>query len=706
MLSAIRAVRLALPAGVLALLFALAGCGGGGGPSAPGVSPRPDPNPSKADYAAEYGKQTGLAQIHAADIYRRGGTGAGIKVGVFDSGAAEHADLNYAARLYWSDGGVHTDADDQSDIGHGTHVAGIIAARKNGIGMHGVAYDAQIVSFKLPFGDDDESIFNSHWSEGLYQLESRGVKIVNNSWGLNCFNDQNTRTRCTVEDFGTADVQSWPLQKLQSYVAGDGVVVFAAGNDRKNAVVEPSVQAGLPHLVDGIENGWLAVVAVDGNGVLADFSQTCGVAANWCLAAPGVGIYSTVSGGYGRLTGTSQAAPHVSGALAALKHLFPNLSYHEVRERLLMTADDSGIYRESTKYGQGLLDLDEASKSVDGTGFALGARDSGPLAQTAGAFLYLPPGAVSKYLAGRNILLLDNYQRAPFRAPLERFAGARGVSYLGMQDLDFAAPGAPARPERADGQDAWSLALGGGDAAHLPGGDYLMAEKTATASLDYRSAAGALRLHAATASGQKASAPAGYGIAEWGPRTVLAASFTSAEGGWAVGAAAASDLERPMGWRGEGALAISGDSYDIGWRRRLAGDEGWRLDIANRIAWLKAEPGPLVRFDDAVLATARLDASARLAPGLDVAVRLGVERPLAAADGRLKAAASVDRDGNLDYDDIRMKGRDFLSFNTAALGLAWTSGNGGASLSAGVAAVQDGFGEVELLYGARSALRF
>ena len=109
---------------------------------------------------------------------------------------------------------------------------------------------------------------------------------------------------------------------------------------------------------------------VDGDGRISRASWRCGIAADWCLAAP-----------------------YVTASLAALKSMFPNLSYQDVRARILATADRSGRYGNSGTYGRGRLDLDAASRPVGGTNFALGAKDTGPVLSTSGAQAVLPQGA-------------------------------------------------------------------------------------------------------------------------------------------------------------------------------------------------------------------------------------------------------------------------------------------------------------------------
>jgi subtilase-type serine protease len=142
-----------------------------------------------------------------------------------------------------------------------------------------------------------------------------------------------------------------------------------------------------------IEKYWLAVVNVNQDLVLSNQSMRCGFAANWCLAAPGTEINSTVYGGdsqvnsdlyaddngnlildvlerlptysYGLLSGTSMATPHVTGALGLLFERFPYLDNAQVRDVLLTTATDLGAKGVDDVYGWGLMDL---AKAIEGYG--------------------------------------------------------------------------------------------------------------------------------------------------------------------------------------------------------------------------------------------------------------------------------------------------------------------------------------------------
>ena len=695
----------------------LAGCGGGGG----GGGSLPALPPSHWE-TPEYHAQGGLGLIQASTMYARGGTGKGVTVGVVDTGASpDHPDLNYASTL-------HDPSDPNGDgidrNGHGTHVAGIIAGRKDDAGMHGVAYEASIASFALvgrSLSDEDAA-----WARGIDLMREGDVHIINNSWS----------GAWSITDWSSNFVEVWiypeSIDALREYAAAGGVQVFAAGNDGWDEV---SMEAGLPHLFSELEEGWLAVVAVDEIGELADYSNSCGVAAEWCLAAPGgghdPGIWSTYpGGGYEYNSGTSMAAPQVAGALAALKSLFPNLSYQDLRERILFTADDTGIYANVLLYGNGLLDLDRASRPVGGTAFALGGYAHGSVVTTDGAWLALPAGAIARYLDGEDVLVLDHYQRAPFRVPVSRFAGA-SEGYLSLRDLALAAPkrtwneGSDGLSLSITGEDfevagvsngAWSLGTGRGPAlmegfaslagVPLPHGAYRMSQKAFGVSFGLRSGAGELYASAATSPREsRALAAFGYGVQSWGPRSVLTTSFVPSGASHAVGVSFASEMRKPSGWHGNGAFDLSGDSIDLGYSRTLVARDSFKVGLTGRLTHLALDEGSLARLDDALLAAAGLDLSLRLGRKTTLNAGLGLERPVASGEGRLRIARGVDESGRIDYGDIIFDQADLLRFSRLGLSVS-TVAESGASYAVGVMAVRDGFGDTEAIVGTRAEVRF
>ena len=194
-------------------------------------------------------------------------------------------------------------------------------------------------------------------------------------------------------------------------MADPTIFVWAAGNDHgapcsplsdENCVADPrdfskgrhnatspSFPGGAVALLPELQGHNVVVVALAEDGTIADFSNRCGIAANWCIAAPGTGIdvahfAGGIRGGYAGRQGTSYAAPLVTGGLALMKQLFRNqLSNRALVTRLFATADKRGLYAYSATYGQGALDLEAAVSPVGSPLVRLvGLAGPGPSIQT------------------------------------------------------------------------------------------------------------------------------------------------------------------------------------------------------------------------------------------------------------------------------------------------------------------------------------
>ncbi|QKW55589.1 autotransporter serine protease [Stenotrophomonas sp. NA06056] len=435
---------------------------------APMVSGEPQPVMGRpGDRASwrtsEFNRDWGLQAVNADAAYARGLTGAGIRLGVFDSGTGldhpefagkNHRSIHLADRLadgsactnttmlsgpdacFSSDGdqvaidalvfdGSLTQA--QLDLlaandyvegasynTHGTHVSGTIAANRDGSGTHGVAFGSDLSVARL-FFNSASLIYNDNGtlSQGalggvgpsdevfadLYaQMNAQHVRAINHSWGF---------TREPV-DAAEQNLNFFNNPAYDDYfrIIGDGsrangmIQVWAAGNTTApNASPETApiagVHATLPRVQTDLEPYWLAVVNVNQNLELSNRSMRCGLAANWCLAAPGTDIDSTVYGAdsqiggnvyltgasgndvafdvtarmpthaYGSMSGTSMAAPHVTGALGLLFERFPYLDNAQVRDVLLTTATDLGAAGVDDVYGWGMMNL---AKAIEGYG--------------------------------------------------------------------------------------------------------------------------------------------------------------------------------------------------------------------------------------------------------------------------------------------------------------------------------------------------
>ena len=304
------------------------GGGGGGGAAGGGVGTSVVTNCSDIGTAHQDSEYRGfnsayhslgpLSAVCASSAYARGATGDGINIAVVDTGVdADHAELNANLASFTTGSDlVNSDNTPGDDHGHGSHVAGIIAAEHNdNATIHGVAYDATLYTFKAFNSSGSGSDATTGGAFALIE-DIAAIDIVNNSWGTNA--DCSSASACRTV-IGSTTYDNW---EDMSQLATPKISVFAAGNDSES---EPSAECQTMAYNSDINAVSVCVVAVshsslgtDG-GLLASFSNKCGAVASYCIAAPGDRIYSlTHLGGYTFESGTSMAAPMVSGGLALL----------------------------------------------------------------------------------------------------------------------------------------------------------------------------------------------------------------------------------------------------------------------------------------------------------------------------------------------------------------------------------------------------
>jgi len=307
----------------------------------------------------EYQAQQGLAVVKASALYARGGTGQDVVVALIDSGL-DASLKEFEGRLADSGFDYVEDRPGTVDrIGHGTQMAGILAANKDDQGMHGIAFNARLIPFR--FGDNNEPFFfDSEIAQSWQSGFDKGARLFNNSWA-------NAIPATEINEARYNQVMPDSLAVARKLVSDGAVFIFPTGNELKR---EPLAEPGLPVALPELEKGWIAVVALKNDGsVINGKSNYCGLAAAWCIAVPGgdagaqAGLLTVGKDGlYVQTAGTSPAAALVSGALAALQSLYPQLSPQQIREHLLATANRTGVYANSEAYGRGLMDLEAASR--------------------------------------------------------------------------------------------------------------------------------------------------------------------------------------------------------------------------------------------------------------------------------------------------------------------------------------------------------
>ena len=250
----------------LPIIALLSGCGGGGGGSVSSLT--------AVDFeTSEYSNQYGLGKIKASSIYADGYSGSSVTVAVIDTGVdLDHPDLvdNIASGGYdYVDGDSNANPNGQgSFMSHGTHVAGIIAGMKNSTGMHGIAYNAKILPLRA--GTSAGSLGYVAIENSIDRAISQGAKIINASYG-----------------------GSWmyvsTANKYLSAHNNDIITVVSAGNDGASNPTYPALMPSATGYT-ALQDTLIAVVATDSNNTIASFSNKCGIAKNWCMAAPGVDI--------------------------------------------------------------------------------------------------------------------------------------------------------------------------------------------------------------------------------------------------------------------------------------------------------------------------------------------------------------------------------------------------------------------------------
>jgi subtilisin family serine protease len=393
-------------AGVGAIAAAAGGGGGGGGGSNPQPSPPPseepvpepvDPTfpeedetilptpspvpsptrisrPTSAEYRFTGGMEiTGIEAAHA-----RGYTGSSAVVAALDTGFfSDHVELSgQFSGFYNAYTGSELAADAIDVDGHGTHVAGIIAAKANDYMGVGYAPDTSLLGVRI--GDSEGRLTtNSEQTAGAFRwAREHGADFINNSWGPSAH----------ASDFTAEQVEPYIAAELNEFRIGaqnDVIYIWANGNDGGD---QPSLYAALPQLFPELFGNWVAVANIDSaTGELHPSSQACGDARDWCISAPGTNIAApSILGSeyYAIMTGTSMAAPAVTGALAVLKDAFPMLTNEQIVSRLFFTADKSGIYANMALYGQGLMDVDAATAPIGTLSVVGSSGESTPLAIT------------------------------------------------------------------------------------------------------------------------------------------------------------------------------------------------------------------------------------------------------------------------------------------------------------------------------------
>lgn len=323
---------------------------------------------------AEYYSSGGLDLINAAYAYEHGFTGKGQVIGISDTPVnLKHPDFSQKANSLLKynfrvkQDGIEREIrySDYSYLTHGSHVAGIAAAARNGIGIQGVAYDADLISS----ASGEVSFYGTgSWKGGprLGAFTDPRIKVVNMSWG----NPSEYLDNIIIGDWGSLKGKADEFLDLIKY---GKLIVVAAGNSGvagssnlasfgiiDDALFNPNTEKSY----DSLYNTVLATIAINnkvlvkgdsnnirlkegvvGSPIVTDFSNGAKYAEDMSIAAPGSQIQSSNpnfdSGGGMTFysSGTSQASPFVAGSAVLVSQAFPYLNARQIADVLTSTAN-------------------------------------------------------------------------------------------------------------------------------------------------------------------------------------------------------------------------------------------------------------------------------------------------------------------------------------------------------------------------------
>jgi subtilisin family serine protease len=365
--------------------------------------------------------------------YSRGWTGKGSTIVIADTGANilhEDLDGNVKHTKDFTGNGINNSAT------HGTHVAGIAGAEKNTIGGHGAAFDADLAIAKVSGGSSysfQNATKAAEWGQTI------GSVAINVSAEVNY--DSGFRNSIVKEADGVYYSTHWyygengyngsvgEAKKWKSALGNEQVLVKAAGNagwDYSAGMnqMATATDANGNLILDGqmiIVGNWDennkqinsssnkagTVCATMQNGVCIDAAKI----KDFYIMANGTAITSTATnGGYTTMTGTSMAAPVVTGSIAVLHQMWPHMKGKHLVQLVLVTGNKNIVGYDENVHGQGLLDMDRATRPVGATGIPTTGRTNGGVSSVAGG-ANVQGVAASEIQALTSVMVLDSFER-------------------------------------------------------------------------------------------------------------------------------------------------------------------------------------------------------------------------------------------------------------------------------------------------------
>lgn len=374
-----------------------------------------------------------LSAIKADAAWSRGWTGKGSIVIIADSGTnVNHTDLDnqILATKNFMDGSTNV----SDSNGHGTHVAGITGAEMNDTGMIGVAPDVKMLIAKVT--DNTAYSFSrarqaAAWGKdyGAVAINVSAEVMLDNGFKASLVKDSEGNWHSTHWYYGINGYNGAKdeAKYWKSALGDEMVLVKAAGNQGTD------YSAGMNQMATATDSngnlildGQMIIVgSYDiANKKISGFSNKAGTIcttyendvckdaakiSDYYILAPGTGIYSTSKDGtsYLHMSGTSMAAPAVTGAMAVIHQMWPHMKGKNLVKLLTQTADKTIAGYDVNVHGSGLLDMDTATQPVGATGIPTSGRTNGGVSTVTG-YVSGSTGNMSKLA---NVMVLDSFER-------------------------------------------------------------------------------------------------------------------------------------------------------------------------------------------------------------------------------------------------------------------------------------------------------
>jgi len=400
----------------------------------------------------EFNKDTSKSIINADKAYARGWTGKGAVLGVIDTyQQTDHEALDGKYKWYkdyvLNDNIIEYRGQYQS---HGTHVAGIVAGKKDGNEFHGVAFDAELVGANVDYygnnsanmGQAQNALHDMVKLKSTKAQDGEGINLVAVNMSFNRtiqFNHYGTIKKLDDGTYSSSVITAnkgssnyWKIGTDNDIVlvnsAGNGMMVN--GEVNTEFALDPGIWATEVDSNGNLVLGGKMIIVgnwggskEDGQVVGSKSGHVClNIVDNTCkdkyqtkdfyILAPGNEVYSSVAGdGYIKMSGSSMSAPIVTGSMGILHQMWPHMKGENLVKLILNTADTNiNGYNENT-HGQGMLDLDEATKPQGEVGVPTTGRVDGTITTLNNTYFATGSSSAFSSLSNLKIMVIDDYDR-------------------------------------------------------------------------------------------------------------------------------------------------------------------------------------------------------------------------------------------------------------------------------------------------------